>query len=309
MGILFVLMYVFFSGGQTMMCKVYQSRVRTTLLTYTIYIFANTVSSAIQFFFMAGMDLSFNGMTLLLAGIAGIITLFNVLMPLICMGHTNLAVMTVAQNAGNLILPSLFGLIFLKETISPLQILALVLNAAAFGISFLHDYRETRKKSSGTGDAQEAPSSRPAVGYLAAVALFCTTGSFTIVNKIFTVSSASSSNPAYFCWINLFMFPVIVIAFFLQKLRARKSFRALTSGIPFKAYSFVLIGSVFGAAGMIFSMQAMQLLDMAVYSPVYSSLYMLFLTMISRFVFREKLSMINYLAILLSILAVILSVL
>jgi len=59
---------------------------------------------------------------------------------------------------------------------------------------------------------------------------------------------------------------------------------------------------------MVCSLKALSMVDVSVYSPLYASLFILFVTLISRLVFRENITRANYISAGLAIAAVILSV-
>ena len=297
MGILFVLIFVVLSGVYTVATKLYQKRVKTTAISYTIYLFCTSIASCLLYFLVAGCKAAPNPMMLRYSMIAALIVFLNLILMLLCMEYTNLAVMTVAQNAGYLVLPTLYGVLFLQERLSWFAILGLVFVVSALLVSFVGDYRKNK---------ETAKSSLR--GYLACIALFFSSGAFNIIHKAFTLSGAGDT-VIYLTWQNIFMFPFVFLLFLFVRLRAKKPFAALIEGIRFRFYGLPMIGSVFGCLGTIASLRAMELLPIALYSPIYSSLYMVCVTATSRFIFKEKLSGFNYASVALAVAAVILSVL
>ena len=84
----------------------------------------------------------------------------------------------------------------------------------------------------------------------------------------------------------------IGFCFFIK--RSKQSLKILTKNIDFRYYGFVAIGTVIGCFGMLFS-----------FEPLYSSIYIIFLTIVSRFLFKEKLKKENYLSIGLALISVV----
>lgn len=95
----------------------------------------------------------------------------------------------------------------------------------------------------------------------------------------------------------------IGFCFFIK--RSKQSLKILTKNIDFRYYGFVAIGTVIGCFGMLFSFEALTRLDVSLYSPLYSSIYIIFLTIVSRFLFKEKLKKENYLSIGLALISVV----
>ena len=95
----------------------------------------------------------------------------------------------------------------------------------------------------------------------------------------------------------------IGFCFFIK--RSKQSLKILTKNIDFRYYGFVAIGTVIGCFGMLFSFEALARLDVSLYSPLYSSIYIIFLTIVSRFLFKEKLKKENYLSFGLALISVV----
>lgn len=228
--------------------------------------------------------------------VATLIVVGSMLSTLVCMGHMNLSVMTVSQNAGSLVLPTLYGLLVLNEPLTLMKTLGVLLVMAAFLIPFF--FRDRRIQ----GQVDK-------VGIIATVGVFIFTGGSNIVHKAFTASEAVASNEAYLTWLNIFMIPVLLLAILVIRLRSGKSFKVLTAGIPFRYYLLVAAGVVLGCVGMVCSMTALSMVDVSIYSPLYASLFIIFITLVSRLVFKEKITKANYVSVGLAVAAVILSVL
>ena len=296
--ILFLAAYVLLSGGQTVLNKVYQTNVKMSAVSYSLYLIVMGTVAALCFFLMSGCDISGNAMTVIIGCIAGTIVIINMLVMLLCMSKVNLAFMTVAQNAGLLIIPTLYGMIFLGESLTPIRIVGIALIIAAFLVSFVGDL----KKGSADGEKKTGK-----LGYIICILLFFTAGAGNVVHKAYTVSSATGSNEAYLCWINIFLVPVIIVFLLCCRIKSGKSFGQLTAGINFKYYIFVCIGSAIGCLGMVCSMQAMTRMPVSLYSPLYSSMLIIFLTLCSKFYFKENVTKANYISVGLAILSAVAS--
>ncbi len=289
--------YVLLSGGQMILNKTYQMRVRMSTPTYMLYLIVMGTVAAFLFYLMAGCDLAGDRALYICSFVASLIVIISTLVSLLSLSYANLAMVTVCQNAGTLVLPALFGFVFLREPVSAFRVIGIALIIAAFLVSFFGTFRSS-----------EGQKKQGMLGRSICVLLFFTSGLGNIIHKIFTVSGSSASHAAYLSWINLFMVPIIVVAFLLLRAKRKEQVAETLRGIDFRNYWLVCAGSAIGCVGMICSMRAMAGMDMAIYSPMYSSLYMIFLVAASKWIFKEKISKENYISIGLAILSVLATV-
>lgn len=291
----FLVSYVFLSSFQMNMNKVYQIkvRVRSNAATF-LYILVMSFTAVFGFFAIAKFEVWGDGTMFLFALIAAIKAVLGNFALMLCIIYANLATMTIAQNAGALVIPALFGFLFLREAITPLRLLGIIFILAAFAVSF-----------AGTNSKDAAARKSGLKGKLSCLLLFLMQGIGNVIHKGFTMSASASSNSTYLAWTNVFMvFMTIAILAFMSRGRW-ENYKKITEGIYYPAYIAVAVGAVVGCVGMVASLKAMEGLDMAIYSPLNSSLVIIFMTVSSRFIFKEKLTKYNYLSVALAIISVI----
>lgn len=292
-GFLFLLAYVFLSGGQTLVNKMYQLRVKNTLVATVFYVMVMCFSSSIGFWVLAGFKLEGDKTMFIIAFICAIKAVLQNFFAIFCMTYANLAAMSIAQNAGSLVIPALFGFIFLHEEITPLRILGILIIMAAFVVSFIG------KRSEGE-DAKK----NGLLGTLSCVAMFFILGIGNVIHKSFTMSGSTASNATYLTWVNIFMFPMTVLVLFWIKAKRGETMRELTKDLKIKPYGLVALGTVIGTTGMVCSLRSMELMDIAIYSPLYSALFIVFMVASSRLIFKEKLTKYNYISVVLALISV-----
>jgi len=293
-GLLLIVLYVFTSGIQMCLNKVYQSHVENTLTSHFIFLAVMSFFAALSFAALAGFDLSADAESLRFALTACFAVVINQIFILACLSHSNLTLVTIAGNAGNLLWPSVFGVLFLHESITWNKIVGICLILLAVLVPVFFNFDEIKKERS----TKE--------GYLLLLGLFLVSGHGSSVHKAFTVSTtASASSNAYLSWVNIFMFPLSLLALYVLKQKKGVSFKKLTEGIDFKWYGFVAVGTVIACFGMPFYIQALTRMEVSLYSPLYSSIYMIFMSLMSKFVFHENLKKDTYIAAGLAMLAVI----
>ena len=113
-GIKFILLFVLASGGQMCFNKFYQQNVENTLVSHYIYLLVMSFLAAICYYILAGFNLQIDTMSFIYALMACLVIVACQILTLICMANVNLTMVTVSTNAGNLLWPTLFGMIFLN---------------------------------------------------------------------------------------------------------------------------------------------------------------------------------------------------
>lgn len=293
MAIIYLLLYILFSGGQMILNKTYQMRVKMSPVSYMFYLIVMGSVAAVLFFLMSGCQLFGDQILYIYSLVACLAVIINTLISLLSLSHANLATVTVSQNAGNLVLPVVYGLVILNESINIYNIIGIVLIIISFLISFIGDYRKNNKQK------------QSLLAKFICLILFFTSGMISVIHKSFTVSGSLANNQTYLSWINIYMVPIIIITYLILKRKKRDRFIEYRNQIDFSNYLLVALGSTIGCLGMVCAMQAMTKMNISIYSALYSSMYIIFLVTASKFIFKETIKKNNYIAIIFAILSVI----
>lgn len=293
MSYIYLIVFVLLSGCQMLFNKMYASKTQRTTASYLMYLFIMGASAALCFFLMAGCDMKGDIYSFGLSFVACLCVILNTVVSLLCMSYVNLPAVTVTQNAGQLVLPALFSALFLHENINMMKLTGIILIMLAFLVTYYGNTRNMERKS-----VQK--------NWICIIFFFtCSFG--TIIHKLFTLSDSIASNEAYLSMLNVYMVPMIMAAFAYNVKKLNISFREYTKDIPWRNYIYVCAGSVIGCVGLVFSMKAMSMMDMTVYSSLNSSLYLIFITVSSKFILRESVSKYNYAAMILAILSAVIT--
>lgn len=200
-GIIFILLFVLASGGQMCFNKFYQQNIKNTLVSHYIYLLVMSFLAAICYYILADFNLQIDTMSFICALMACLVIVACQILTLICMANVNLTMVTVSTNAGNLLWPTLFGMIFLNEKISTTTIIGIVFILLAFFVPFIFNYNEIKNDKT------------TKIGYIICILLFLVSGHVNSINKLFTLSNSSTSNSSYLSWINIIMFPLVLLVF------------------------------------------------------------------------------------------------
>lgn len=291
MVIILMLVYVVLTSTQVMCNKVYQLKVKTTAPTYMVFLLSVSISAFFTFFALSGFSFTVDSKVFVYGFICCLQVIACMLCMLLSMATANIPTVTVAQNAGNLVLPTLYGFLFLGEAFTLMRFIGIVLIMAAFLVPFFAERNTGDKKNS-------------AAGIICCILLFITSGAGNVINKAFTVSGSVASNATYLTVLNLFMAPMVATAFFVLKAKRKQNFHDFIGGVKVTNFIYPGAGAIIGAFGMVCGMRVMRMMDIAILSPIYSALVIVFLVAASRFVFKEKITKVNYISIALALLSV-----
>lgn len=291
---LFLLAYIFFSGSQQVLNKTYQVKMGNAIQTYLAFALAMGICGSISFFALSGFEIIGDRTMFLYAGLVSIPAIVGNLSTPICMSRVNLATVTISTNAGALIIPALYGFVILGEPLTFLRILGLLLILTAFLLNFFAG----REKE---GNSKKADP----FGTFICVLLFFTTGICNVFNKAFQLSGSSSNDMTYLAWLNVFMVIWISIVICVVAKRRGQTLRQFTAGFNYRVAALLPVSSLIGCIGMTFNMRALKILDISIFSPLYSSMFIIYLVLASRFIFKEYVAKQTYIAVGLAILSVI----
>ena len=275
------------------MNKVYQRHVKITPVSYMIYLIVMGSVSALLFFIMSGCQLFGDRSLYLFSFFACLSVIINMLVSLLSLSYAPLASVTVSQNAGTLVLPILYGVLILNESINTYNIIGICFIIIAFLISFVGDYRINKMHS------------RNLFGNCICIILFFTSGVGNIIHKSFTISGSIANIQTYLSWINIYMVSIIVVAFAIYRKIKKSEFHSYIHNLDKSRYLLVVFGSTIGCLGMYFSMKAMMNMNISLYSALYSSMYIIILIIVSKYYFKADLIIHHYLSVMFAVISVI----
>ncbi len=299
MGAWFYLLILFLrsaAGGLSSgFIKQYQKTAPTGNAAYCLYCLIMSVCAMTYFFITGGFRVAVNGPTVLFSVIAGLDTVIVVILSVVAMKYIDLITLSFSQSCGSMIIPVLFGILFLNERTSLLFWISAALMAAAVLLPIL---MKGKPKERGT-----------VIGYICCVILFFAGGMYLVLLKLFQNSSNVTNENAYCFLMNVVMFVVTTAGFLILSKRQSSVKTELQKFTP-KHIAYVVVSAAASNSSTLLSFVVMQGMSIALMTILGTSLGILITAFLSVIVFKErKLHLVDVISILCAIASVVIGAL
>jgi len=280
--LLFALMYAI-NLSSTVLAKKFQLGIKFTASYMFQSNLINAVVACVCLFVANKFTVNITSATIVFSAIYGFFSMISVFFVVYSYAHISITLTSIISSAGAIIIPMLFGLVFNGEPTSLRLILSAILILIAATLPIFKDKTVRFDKKF--------------IWFLALYFVYA--GLPNILSKLYTQNENVTDTLSYFFLTNVFMFIFCVIGLF---------FCRLCSG-PLEKLSVSLITNggvrtVMSLVGSYLSIAILALMPISVYSVLSASLSLIGTALLSRFVFKEKMSrqaLISFLLALLSI--------
>lgn len=188
----------------------------------------------------------------------------------------------------SVVIPTLFGVIFLREALGLTQVTGIVL-----ALTSLYLVVGVKEKS-------KVGTEKTALTVLLPILIFFGTGIGDILMKITETANGHENDPTFmvaFIYGVSFVFSLLLMGYDLIQGRSKWQWKNATGGIVLGTVNFFSTYAVY---------QAMRVFDNVVLFPVYNIGVVCLTALLGRLLFKEKLTWINYLGLAIAIFAVVL---
>lgn len=256
-----------------------------------IYLIIICIFAMIVFAFMAKGNLTPNLPTILFALALALFSASTTLFSLLALDKTDVATIAMFGSAGSIIIPFVFGIIFLNEQVSVFKILTFFLFLTVILMPLFEKNKSDRKNSF--------------LGYTYCIFLFLASGSSTVLFKLYALAENVLSTNIFCFWTNAFMLPVAI----LIALKSNPK-ELINDALKIKplSYAFVVLTVLFSNISSVLQVFILKDVDITLFTLLNSPTALVLTAFISWGLFSEKITKKMALSILLSILGIILSV-
>lgn len=273
--------------------KKYQDSTLENSSSVNIYLLINCIFGIAFYAFLAKGSIIPNLATLIFSLIFAVCTIFSNIVQLLSVRKVDLVSINVFSGAGAIILPVLFGVIFLKESISVFQQIAVVLLLIVVLLPIAESRIEGRKqKKNGFS------------GYILCLLVFADSGITTIISKLYAINPNVLADNIFCFWTNVIALPYAIITL---NMSGMKSFVSDAKTIKSKSYFFAISTMFLSCAATLISMFILADIDVVVCSIVSSPLLLIYSAIVSKILFKHPINMFTKISIILSFAAVILN--
>lgn len=267
-----------------------------------VYILITGIFSGFLYFGYSGFSLEINGTCILYAFLYGIcstiagitITIYN---------YADVATVSVTKSSLNLILTSLVGFLIFSEPATQSRIIKLILTLTVVFLVFINSKFENEK--SGLNDSSLLKKKSNFIKFLLLIGIQLPVFIFgAYQSKMVAKFNVVPDLNSYYCLTNLFMvlFGIIWVLYLASK--DKESITECISVVKSKSIFIILLLLVIGTFSALSSVIILKYIDISVYSPLNSALTFIGSALVS-VMFREKLSKLIWIAVAISVLAVV----
>lgn len=277
------------SGFAPILKKNYVKNLRKVKLNGDIYLLVNITAAVVYFYFLAGGKVPLNVPTFAFSAVYAFLGFLSVIYSLIVFNHASVVYITVMTGSLATIIPFLYELIFTDIVFSTTKIISVFLRIAAISVMLV--FSDDKKIS--------------LKGMLLCVLSGVINGLAGVVVRMYAHAPGVLSDGSFFFWTNVITLPII----FMNILRKTDVKELADNFKMIKPVNYVLAlgGMLVNNAVTFVSIEIMRHISGTVYSVINGSITLLASTFISVAIYKEDVSAKTYISVLISIAAVVLS--
>ena len=279
------------SGFTPVLKKNYVTNTRSVKNSGDIYLLVNIVAATIYFYILAGGNVPLNLITLIFSVIFALIGILSVLFGLVAYNYAAVVYMTVITGALGTILPFLYELIFTDVVFTTNKIISVFMRVLAISIMLFFNKGERVSKK----------------GILICILCGIISGASGITTRMYANFPGVESDGSFFFWTNVFTLPMVFINTFRKSdfQTVKNAFKSIKPYNYFYALGSMLINN----AITFISIEIIRHISGTAYSVIAGSVNILTAAFISAVIYKESVTLQTLLSVLLSIVAVVLSLL
>lgn len=276
-------------GFTPILKKNYVKNLRKVKLNGDIYLLVNIAAAVVYFFILAGGKVPLNVPTFAFSAVYAFLGFLSVIYSLIVFNHASVVYITVMTGSLATIIPFLYELIFTDIVFSPAKIVSVFCRVAAICVMliFSDDKRISVK------------------GMLLCIISGVINGLSGVVVRMYARAPGVLADGSFFFWTNVITLPIIFVNI-LRKANAKELADDFKKIKPIN-YVFALGGMLVGNAVTFVSIEIMRHISGTVYSVINGSISLIASAIISVAIYKEDVSAKTYISVLISIVAVVLS--
>ena len=284
-----------FSNG---LLKKFQAETEENFVTLCVYNFYNALVSSVYFLIANGFVINMNVPTFIYSVAYAVIVAGNLIFSVVLMARVNLVVVSIITTAGSIIGTSAFGVAFLNESIGISLAMAILLILVSSALPFIgnsNSETSTRKSNNFTN-------------ILLSVLLFLFSGANVVINKLYVGNEYVCDNNSYFFMLNIILLAVCVFALAWYCFKKKDGIGTVVlRTIPVKHIANIGIRTIANNIGVMITMIVLTQMNVSLYTVLSMSLALVGNTIISKFWFKERMTVRNMISLALAIGAIILA--
>lgn len=282
-------------AGMFSLKKYYQEKFADKVKSVWLYSAITAASSIVMFLILNGFKLRFESLSFVLAVILAVISTLNGLLGIIVVKYGEVSVYTVFMMLGGMLLPYAHGILFLQESPSICSIIGIVILVFAIILPVIEKLKEKAKNAK--------------LFTLLCVTVFILNGCVSIFSKLSRIIDEALPVYDFLIWHYIFVFLYsILFVWTLHIWERRKNLESVSSFIKAKtnkeksfAVCVIIITALVSSVGYLFQLIGAESLPSTVLYPIVSGGSIVLTAIAGRCFFKEKISFLKIMSIVLTL--------
>ena len=269
----------------TLLNKRFQQGFTPNTVNFVMYNFVNALFGTIAFAVMSGGSIQFNMPTFSYSFLYAIVVIGSIVSNILSLSCMSVALVVMTSTAGSIIFPSLFGIIFLKEELTVRLLISLILMITATVIPHVEKSRFNL--------------SFKKLFILFLLVFFTALDVVTL--KLYTRNPNVYSTQSFFAITNIILIAILgIVLIFIKKPENTSVFKSFT----LRQTGNIALRTLFSNIISVLTVVILTSMNISAYTVLSSTFGILSSALLSKFYFKEHMPPVNWIALLIAILAV-----
>ena len=289
--------------GANVFSKLCSNTVRDDSLSkYSLVLIINSIVACIFFAFSSGFSISVNGATLIYSTVYAFIVALSIVTNVIVYRYASISNVNVISNASGMVCTALVGVFLFSEPLGLMGVLRISVMLIAIFCIFI----EQKKHSLVSVEPDRGDKQGHFLLLTTLIALISVAScANTVILKMYALSTQVVNENSFFFFTNVLLCIGSVVVFLFSCLRKKGEFREALSLFRPKQLCSIAGKTVVSNISSLISILIVAKVDMVVFSPVSSAIGIV-VGVIGSLLFRERLGIFSYIAVIVSAIAFIL---
>ena len=292
MAYLSIVVCVLLGAFNTLLSKKFQTSFSESLLNFVKYNLLNALCACFFLFAINLFKINVNLTTFLYSLVYAMVVICALVLNFFAYKFVSVSLVSILSTSGAIVLPTMFTVLYLGNKPTVTIIISVVLMIIATVIPYVGTKQKFSKAT-----------------LPVCLAFFVISGASSIVLKLFTLEQTATDSGSLFILTNVIIAVISILVLSAILISKRATIKDLSKPFPLKTTLNIVARTAFSNLSSVFSVFAIALMSLPVYSVTTSSIGMFSAFILSIFVFKEKFSIVQAISLFLSVCALVISVL
>lgn len=279
-------------AAQFAFTKVYEGVVKQTMTTSLVMLVVIGTIGTVLGLCLNGFQLQFSDVSTFLAIIFALATIPYYMIGIKVLSMGSLAIYSMFMMLGGMLVPFAYGVLFLQEALSIGKVLGTVL------LTFFIILQALTQKTPGTTDANQKSGEKKLLFFALCMAIFFLNGLTGVIAKVHQMSANAVSEASFTatsCTLTAVFSAILLLISFAKN--RQNAYAEAAKTLKYKPVGIIAMISIVQQGGNVLLLMAASNVPASVQFPLVSGGVIVLSALVSVFIFREKLSRIEWIAI------------